>query len=845
MSAGLEFIGENFGSAARPRIAWHIDPFGHSSEQAALFAKMGYDGFFFARIDYQDMAKRKMEKRMEMIWRGSPNNLGAESDIFTGVTYHHYSPPPGMCFDTLRCSDDPMVDDTDLFTYNLEAKVIKFLFEAASQSDSYRTNNIMLTMGDDFHYEAAHGWFRNLDVLIDNVNEKYSDSFKLFYSTPTRYVEAIHAANLTWEVKTDDFFPYADCPFCYWTGYFTSRPGLKGYVRELNSFLQTCRHMEFFTNGDHHGLSSDKLTKAMGLAQHHDAVTGTEKQHVANDYAMRLHIGQAECMRVVSDSMSKLTDKAGSAPLLFEFCEYLNVSVCEPSESGSFDVIIYNPLARERTTYVSLPLQSPNITVLAPSGSAITFDIFPVSKATEGVRRDRGNAPYTVMFSATVPALGFTTYFVRAASSDRKDEVHAILKEPEAVTIQNEHLQVVLDGTTGHVQSIANLDRKLALTLDQQFFWYNASAGNNYRSTQASGAYIFRPNSSQVFPVNANNNKATIQVYTGKVVQEVRQVFSDWASQVVRLYKGGKFVEFEYTIGPIPFADGLGREVISRFDTSLASNATWWTDANGREMQERIRNYRKTWTLNNTEPVAGNYYPVNSRIFIQDKQKCLQFTVLTDRSQGGSSLKDGSVEVMVHRRLMVDDQRGVGEALNETGQFGEGLIIRGRHWVVFDTVANSSATHRLLGEQLLLRPMLAFHRDRSSPSDYAKNYNLVYTAITKALPANVHLLTLQFIDANTILLRLEHQFEKNEDMVLSLPVTVSLDGFFTAFKIESMTELVLGGNEELSKVHRLVWKTEGSTTPRGRGREREGVKANQITLNPMEIRTFQVKLSSA
>ena len=29
----------------------------------------------------------------------------------------------------------------------------------------------------------------------------------------------------------------------------------------------------------------------MAVAQHHDAVSGTEKQHVANDYAQRLSIG--------------------------------------------------------------------------------------------------------------------------------------------------------------------------------------------------------------------------------------------------------------------------------------------------------------------------------------------------------------------------------------------------------------------------------------------------------------------------------------------------------------------------------------------------------------------------
>jgi len=31
----------------------------------------------------------------------------------------------------------------------------------------------------------------------------------------------------------------------------------------------------------------------MGVAQHHDAVSGTSKQHVANDYAKRLYHGES------------------------------------------------------------------------------------------------------------------------------------------------------------------------------------------------------------------------------------------------------------------------------------------------------------------------------------------------------------------------------------------------------------------------------------------------------------------------------------------------------------------------------------------------------------------------
>ena len=60
------------------------------------------------------------------------------------------------------------------------------------------------------------------------------------------------------------------------------------------------------------------------------------------------------------------------------------------------------------------------------------------------------------------------------------------------------------------------------------------------------------------------------------------------------------------------------------------------------------RDFRPTWKLNQTEQVAGNYYPVNSRIFIRDEvSKKVQLTVLTDRTQGGSSIHDGEIELMV------------------------------------------------------------------------------------------------------------------------------------------------------------------------------------------------------
>ena len=52
---------------------------------------------------------------------------------------------------------------------NKSSEIIKnsyILFKA----QSYKTNNIMMTMGGDFEYENSREWFENLDRLMKYVN---------------------------------------------------------------------------------------------------------------------------------------------------------------------------------------------------------------------------------------------------------------------------------------------------------------------------------------------------------------------------------------------------------------------------------------------------------------------------------------------------------------------------------------------------------------------------------------------------------------------------------------------------------------------------------------------------
>lgn len=37
---GAQFLSDQFGECGRPKIGWQIDPFGHSREQASLFAQV-------------------------------------------------------------------------------------------------------------------------------------------------------------------------------------------------------------------------------------------------------------------------------------------------------------------------------------------------------------------------------------------------------------------------------------------------------------------------------------------------------------------------------------------------------------------------------------------------------------------------------------------------------------------------------------------------------------------------------------------------------------------------------------------------------------------------------------
>ena len=130
--------------------------------------------------------------------------------------------------------------------------------------------------------------------------------------------------------------------------------------------------------------------------------------------------------------------------------------------------------------------------------------------------------------------------------------------------------------------------------------------------------------------------------------------------------------------------------------------------------------------------MAANYYPVTSRLEVRGEAGSL-VSLLTDRSQGGSSLQTGELEVMVHRRCEVDDWFGVGEALQEEA-YGAGLVARGQHTIL---AGASLPAARLSQQESVLSPRLSLLGAALSLEDWLSAGVQPYSALTRHLPPSL------------------------------------------------------------------------------------------------------------
>ena len=967
---GHQFILKHFGADAAPRATWQIDPFGHSNTQAWLLgAETGFEGFFWGRMDWQDRTMRFNKQQghdgFEWIWQGS-QSLGSSAQIFAGNLFG----TGGGGYSTWLSFDgngDQINDDPYRHDYNVDQWVDKFVQNALTQANHTLSDHQMWACGTDFQYQNADHWYRNLDKLIHYVN--LNGTVNAFYSTPARYTdEKKKWTGGSYEVRTDDIWPLGDHPHAYWSGYFTSRPALKRQVRFATNLLFAARQLEVVTNltaaevnmptekrSPIVGTSwTDSLEGTVGVATHHDGMSGTERQSVTDDYAQRISESAFEVEAGISMALGKLL---GVDAEEVEHCNCnvasncLNMSVCAATTGkAAFEVAAWNPLAHPSTALARLPVSGAGWGVVDSAGKAVPSQVVPLDartaslpllylnsfgmNATQKAAAEAAlanKADHVLIFEMALPPVGLATYTAKATAAaaapsavEEARRLDATVEEAKEakeaahddkgtkkddVVVANDMYSLTFDAKSGLLSSITNLKSGVSTELAITWGWYNSSVGgctdlsgvpaaeqDTPCDGQRSGAYIFRPNTSEVFYPGAQTPGAPVpmKVVKGDLVTEVHQAFSGWASHVIRLFKGKPYVEVEWTAGPIPIdtpwmppvafdsknkskplPNLWGKEVIVKYASGLKSGGKWATDSNGKEMVPRAYNKRGPsypHPYNISEPVAGNYYPVSAMQALDNGTH--ELAVLTDVTQGGASLQDGALEFMVHRRLQEDDSRGVQEPLNETmcgcndigaapGQMGAhghegdggcecaGLTVRGRHWIVFDAIADAHATRRVISEDLNFPPLLAFHPPKAAaPATPAAAVAAApFSALSAALPPNVKLVSLTnnyaSIHGGKLLLRLSHLYEAGEHPSLAQPVTVDLAKVFgkAGLTLKGASETTLSGNQPLAQADaaKFAWPTRNEAKPPpavAPFEHRVPFDFPNLTIRPMEVRTF-------
>lgn len=333
-------------------------------------------------------------------------------------------------------------------------------------------------------------------------------------------------------------------------------------------------------------------------------------------------------------------------------------------------VVLHNSLPYEREEVVNFYLARPFALVLDSNGLPIPCQFDPVwrwHKDTlhESYHPQASTTKFKLSFKARIPPLGLRVYSIQATkSADTSDlasyarvTIHADtpfsvnlgeypheaeFAAPQEVALHWEETGAgVAFSRSGMMKAISMAGGQNSVPAHLEFLQYGVK-----RQQESSGAYLFMPDG-PARPLSGQMGEAVVLVSRGELESSVATGMSFGAHTVV-LREYGVEIQNVVDLGHM-----LDTEIVMRISTGVKSGSFFYSDLNGLQWIKRQR-FEKL-------PIQANYYPVPSALFIEDAQ--YRVTVLSGQALGGSSLKEGELELMQDRRLQRDDNRGLGQGV--------------------------------------------------------------------------------------------------------------------------------------------------------------------------------------
>lgn len=487
-----------------------------------------------------------------------------------------------------------------------------------------------------------------------------------------------------------------------------------------------------------------KARRNLGLFQHHDAITGTSRSAVMRDYGLKLFESIHDMIKLQESCLESLLTNSTSD----KSNNQLQSFILNDMERDSYDklprklpilvdkdrkIVLLNSLAQSRTEITIIRVNSTNIKIVNHLNENIIFQINPVWSWNPLNNVEISTKEFEVMFVAELPPLSIMTYHVveRLAheASDKvttvycdscvfdvlehatsspgqlpntkqplfKEELEAAQNNfhiksilPGDIQLENHKMKLLIDGITGFLKTIT---KKQSGKIRQCAIEFAA-----YQSAQLhSGAYLFKPdiNTPEKDVLEEYSRKSEggdgsktnlIFITSGPISTQVTSIYGPFLTHTLKIYnmENGSLSDAIYIENEVDFENppkNRETELYMRMQTDIQNGdpPEFYTDQNGFQYQKRVKVAKIE--------IEGNYYPITTMAFLQDRE--WRLTYLTTHAQGASSFEPGRLEVMLDRRTLYDDSRGMGEGLVDNRK------TRFRSWLLSESLSPDKPPKRL------------------------------------------------------------------------------------------------------------------------------------------------------
>ena len=265
---------------------------------------------------------------------------------------------------------------------------------------------------------------------------------------------------------------------------------------------------------------TDSFEGTVGVATHHDGMSGTERQDVTDDYAMRISSSQKEVEAGIGLAVSKLL-KLERGAVSHCHChaadDCLNISVCAATTGkDAFTIAAWNPLAHSVSEVARIPVSGGRWSVTDGVGRAVPSQVVPLDERTKGLpllylnsfgmstrqvaeakARLENKADHVLMVALeSLPPVGLATFHAaadaestvaraapppvdvagEAAQAGEAAEAPAFAEAADTV-VESDVFSLTFDGASGLLKSLTNKRSGATTALAISWGWYNSSVG--------------------------------------------------------------------------------------------------------------------------------------------------------------------------------------------------------------------------------------------------------------------------------------------------------------------------------------------------------------------------------